>query len=98
MALFLDDVLDADLPRYCGECGTDLPERGAQCAACGWLPATTRAELAETLSAPGHLAEIEAGRLVAEGERFREEAAARFLAAQRVLAAAAAETERAPCS
>jgi hypothetical protein len=94
MTLNLDDALDAELPRFCGECGTDLPERGAQCAACGWLPVVTRAELAETLSVPGTLAEIEAGRLVAEGERLREEAAARFLAAQRVLAAAAAETER----
>ena len=38
MTLNLDDALDGELPRYCGGCGTDLPERGAQCAACGWLP------------------------------------------------------------
>ena len=88
--LTLDEVLDEQLPRYCGECGTDLPLRGTQCAACGWLPEVTRAELAETLSVPGALAQIEAGRLVAEGEKLREQAAARFLAAQRVLAADAA--------
>ncbi len=94
MALSLDEVLDEQLPRYCCDCGTDLPERGAQCAACGWLPETTRAELAEALSAPGALAQIEAGRLVAEGERLREQAADRFSAAQRVLAADAAVQDR----
>ena len=63
--LSLDEVLDEQLPRYCGDCGTDLPLRGAQCACCGWLPQVTRAELAETLSVPGTLAQIEADRLVA---------------------------------
>jgi hypothetical protein len=90
MALTLDEVLDEQLPRYCTDCGTDLPLRGAQCAACGWLPEVTRAELAETLSVPGALARIEAERLIGEGEHFREQAAARFSAAQRVLAADAA--------
>ena len=92
--LTLDEVLDEQLPRYCGDCGTDLPLRGTQCAACGWLPEVTRAELAETLSVPGALARIEAGRLVDEGEKLREQAAARFGAAQRVLAADAAVQDR----
>ena len=88
--LTLDEVLDEQLPRSCHECGTTLPERGAQCPACGYLLKVTRAELAETLSAPGALARIEAKRLVDEGEKLREQAAALDAAAKRVLAADAA--------
>ena len=97
--LNLDEVLDADtsLPRFCGECAGALSPRGVQCPACGWLPKSPqklRAELAEELSVPGALARLEAGRLVAEGEKLREQAAARFGAAQRVLAADAAVQDR----
>ena len=94
MTLTMSQVLDAELPRCCGECGTELPERGAQCAACGWLPEVTRPELEETLSEPGRLARMEADRLMAEGRQFQQEAESRFLAGRRVLAAAAAEAER----
>jgi hypothetical protein len=94
MTLSMSQALDEELPRYCGECGVELPQRGAQCAGCGALPEVTRAELEEVLSEPGRLARIEADRLRGEGDALIQEGKARHLQAARVLAAAAAETER----
>ena len=89
----IDDLLDTVLARCCSECGTELPERGGQCQACGALPAETRPEAEERLrDDPDAFTSVARKAARAEAARLREEAAglqaqmrAKFAAADRAV-------------
>jgi hypothetical protein len=95
MALTIDEVLDAWLPGMCRACSAALPRPGEQCLSCGELPAVTRPEAADRLTAePDALAVAEAEMIRAEAEELRKRMRARFLDADRVERASRLERAR----
>jgi len=76
--LTVDAALDILLPHACKHCGAKLPAPGEPCGACGELPPTTRAEMAEQLAGPVAPAKIEAARLMEEGHDLRAAASAKY--------------------